>query len=818
MGYVTTREAAELLGVSLNKVRYLLQRNVFAEVIRGESGKNALISEQDILNYKKHLELLDTMYSVKEASKLLGFSDSNLYHHYIKKGFFSSIKIINNQYYIAKAEIDNLLEQNKAYYSMTDCKTCDETAEYLGINVETVYRHIAKGAFPNALKSPFYSSSWKIPNSDIQTFKERFVKTIHEDSHIQVKERLRPYTQRKRISPYTQIKMKMSTDYYTVQQTADFFGVAPSTIYVRVREGVFKNVVTAEGLTFIAKNEVHALNHESIKTPRLGKDSSVEERVSVYLLKVKNGEQIRETIRIFKEYVDHLYANTGMREKHALISANCRMLISVSGMISKELHDHSDAEIIDLIASNKHKKQFIGFLNFIQAIKSSQCQFKNKYNYTSKITQRDKQIYSRNEFKKIYQYVKDIQLHREQARLNPEYAETWFYVFMHLTNAWRSADILNFPNIDFSDLSFEHIENAIADGISVYDAQTVVNIVSDQWEKFVINKTKVLNKFLVNLDMVQTAATIFLTIELNRREGNYDSNYLLGLLHGKTKISPFIKLFFQADPTLKPFSSRIANRSLITYFFHSVSQDSKNGDVAHLLAQRLRRHMDQDTVSQYVMNTNEDEYLDETSYNLFRRGHFGWLYNSLVEIAVSKKELDLSTEEKTRIIELYQEQYSPSEIEQISSYFLEQQNKQKSIALEIALLPNTEIEKRLYGIYMGSMPSKVENSQCFYSENCKYPSGNCKTCPYIIPRTHLLISLKNDLVQIIVEIGGLKEHDVFERIRKTHILYKLLGLLNQAIRSFDKEYVNSFIPLKALETSLEDINDKVCLPEGKNAN
>ncbi|MBT2641285.1 helix-turn-helix domain-containing protein [Bacillus sp. ISL-41] len=835
MKYLTTKEASDILGITINKVRYLLQRNTFTDVIRGTG--RTLISENDIEEYKKHLELLDTLFTIPEASSLLGFSENNLYKHYVKKNFFTTVQMINNHYYVSKAEIHKLIEENKSYYEMTDFKTTEETAKHLNLHVETVLRHITKGSFPNAIKSTFYSSSWKIPNRDIISFKAR-IRALNEDlkekRRITREERLTAEKERlstkvvheaqeepkKRKRILSTIELELSINYYTVGQIAQYFGVNSSTIYARIEDGLFKDIHTTETNNkrkkyFISKTEVHSIPFELIKTEKLTLNTSFEDRVSYYLKRVKNEAKIEATIEIFKDYVTHLYSNTRMRQKHALINVNGRMFVDLSTLLTKELHNHTDAEIMNLIASStKHKKQLIGFLNFILAVKSDECKFRNKYNYTSKIhTQMDKEIYSRSEFKQYYDYVKNISIHKEKSLLQPEYAETWFYIFMHMTNAWRRSDILNFPLINFSEIPNDYIERVLNDGIPVSDAQSIINIVSEQWERFVISKTKVLNKFLVNMDMLETASTILLTIELHRRKENYNNEYLLPLMQKRSSFSPLINSFFHAHPTLKSFSSRIANRSLMTYFFHSVSKGSKNGDVAHLLAQRLRRHMDQDTVSQYVMNTNEDEFLDDTSYNLFKRGHFGWLYNSLVDIAINKKELKLSLEEKTRIIELYQQQYSPSEIEEISSYFLEQQNKQKSIALEIALLPNDEIEKRLYSIYVGAMPSKEEYSQCFYSENCKNPTGNCKTCPYIIPRTHLLTSLKNDLVHIISDIRNLDEHDVYERIRKTHILYKLLGLVSQSIKSFDKEYVNSFIALKPLETSLEAINDKIYLPE-----
>ncbi|OBA06007.1 hypothetical protein A9P44_03555 [Paenibacillus polymyxa] len=675
------------------------------------------------------------------------------------------------------------MEQNRAYLDIKDYKTSEETASYLGVHVETIYKYIANGDFPNAIKATFYSSQWKIPNHDIRSFEELK-------------------------------KNGLNANYYKVQEVANYYGVHLNTIHARLREGLFKDVITFKLTKYIGRDEVHSTRSELIKE-MLGIEATFEERLYFYLRKVKNADLIPETINIFRSYLKHLISNTRMRKKHLLINSYCNMLINLSLRLNKEIQEHTDTEVMDLIASTtKLRKQLIGFLKFTLSSKSSQCKFQNKYNYTSKInTHTNKEIYSKSDFKKIYLYVNNINLHKNKALSEPGYAETWFYVFMHMTNAWRSSDIINFPRVDFSNVPQEYINSIYTDGITFTDAQVITNIVSEQWERFVSNKKNVLNKFLVNIDAIQTASTILLAIESHRRKQNYDGKFLLPLLQQKnSSISLYIKNFLKADDTLRPFSSRVANRSLMTYFFHSITRGPNNGDVAHLLAQRLRRHMSQDTISQYVMNTNEDEYLDDTSYNLFRRGHFGWLYNSLVEIVINKKDIELTSQEKTTIIESYQELYSPSRIEEISAYFLEHQNKNQSVSMEIALLPDDELKNRLYSIYKGSMPSKEENSQCFYSENCKNPTGNCKACPYIIPRTHLLTSLRMDLDEIISQIQELKEHDIYERIRKTHILYKLLNLISQAIKSFNKEYVESFIPLKPLQSKLEGINDMIFLP------
>lgn len=817
MNYLNIKNAAKFLGVTTAKVKYLYSKNKFVNTETVD--QQVMISEEDLSKYKKKMELLETMYyTISEASVLLEMSCYNLCR-YAKKEFFKSVLKENNQYFVSKTEIHDLLEKNKDYYALkTDYKTCEETAAYLDRHVETVYRYIARGLFPHAITSSFHNAQWKIPNKDIELFMEK--KPTEEKIKPAKKDKLPKEPKKKhRNYLYMFIDKEMEASHYTVQEVADYFGVSKDVIKFRIRNGVFKDVIKVSSKAYIGKEEVHSTPQEYIQK-KLNPGATNEERIDFYLQKVNNSDALIETIETLKSYIKHVVSNSKRRDKNFLINDHCNMFINLSLQITKEVYLYNDMEIMGFIASTAvNKKPLIGFLNFVLATKSSKCKFRNKYTYTSKINrQGDAEVYSKKSFKAFYLYVNNTETHKERAILKQDYAESWFYVFMHMTNAWRSSDILHFPRVNFSEVSQDFINAVLNQGITIADAQAIVNIVSEQWESFVSNKKSVLNKFLVNIDSVQTAAVIFLILESHRRKQTVKDNdaYLLPFLQKRNgSISPFIEKFFEADPSLEKFSSRIANRSLMTYFFYSVSKGEKNGDVSHLLAQRLRRHISQDTVSLYVMNTNQDGELDDSSYNLFRRGHFGWLYNSLVEIVINKKDLKLSQEEKTKIIEAYQEIYSPSEIEEISSYFLKYQNMQKSVALEIALLSDEELTKRLYNIYMGEMPSKETDSQCFYSENCKNPTANCKTCPYIIPRIHLLISLREDLEETIEKMEKLNEHDIYERIRKTHILFKLLNLVSQAVKSFEKEYVNSFIPLKPLQNKLESIGNIIYLIESK---
>ncbi|PEY54494.1 hypothetical protein CN356_30925, partial [Bacillus cereus] len=80
---------------------------------------------------------------------------------------------------------------------------------------------------------------------------------------------------------------------------------------------------------------------------------------------------------------------------------------------------------------------------------------------------KDKTIYSIEEFTSLLDYCKEIEQHKTKAILEAKrqinnssamknYANMWLLVIIHLNNAWRIEDALDFP--DLPDTMFQHID------------------------------------------------------------------------------------------------------------------------------------------------------------------------------------------------------------------------------------------------------------------------------------------------------------------------------------------------------------------------
>lgn len=95
------------------------------------------------------------------------------------------------------------------------------------------------------------------------------------------------------------------------------------------------------------------------------------------------------------------------------------------------------------------------------------------------------------------------------------------------------------------------------------------------------------------------------------------------------------------------------NRSFMTYLFHKAVQNSEYKASALALPQRARSHTNQESTSIYIQTTNKDEPISNITEHLFNRGHFGYLYNLLIQAIQIKKENNISLDEETaRILEL----------------------------------------------------------------------------------------------------------------------------------------------------------------------
>lgn len=386
------------------------------------------------------------------------------------------------------------------------------------------------------------------------------------------------------------------------------------------------------------------------------------------------------------------------------------------------------------------KKNLINFLNYIQERCSTS--FVEQYNQSTikRKNHTDNNIYTLKEFIDLENYVKNIELHIDKAVENRKYAVLWLYVSLHLTNAWRSSDFLSLPSIRIDMIEGNNF-NWFSSGNRL-NSQHALHIVNQFASKRLrISKTGALNRFLVNNDMLLPIATMIILCEIHRIAEN-DSL----LLCSSTDFFRGMFPVFSEFPF--KFSSMKMNRSFITYLFHKANESSEHVALSLDFAQQTRRHKRKDSTAVYVQATNQDGPIGNLTENLCNRGHFGYLYNLLINRLQSfsnNKNIE-SIEDHTLRIQEFRDKFIPHDLEVVGEFLKMIFEEHESLAVRIALMPEEEVRHVISKIYQDKMPGHTEHAQCFTYPNCINTTAlTCIGCPNMIPKNHLLISVSTEL-------------------------------------------------------------------------
>ena len=249
------------------------------------------------------------------------------------------------------------------------------------------------------------------------------------------------------------------------------------------------------------------------------------------------------------------------------------------------------------------------------------------------------------------------------------------------------------------------------------------------------------------------------------------------------------------------------NRTLLTYFFYSVMEGKENADIAYELSQQIRGHTDKNSTATYIQSVNKDGSLERVSLNLFNRGHFGWLYHHLISLSTPEAP-QLELEHRTALIEQFRKEYSPYQLEQLSSFLVRQQQSKDSLALRLSSLTEKDLKTVLQKIYKGEMPAKLQHVQCLTYPNCTSPTATtCLHCENAIPKIYILISIHHEIDRLFASIKK-TEHPAV-RVRDSKLLFQILDLLSQAVQQFGKAYVQTFINLNNVKQKMLAIQNLI---------
>lgn len=411
------------------------------------------------------------------------------------------------------------------------------------------------------------------------------------------------------------------------------------------------------------------------------------------------------------------------------------------------------------------------------------------------------EVYSPEIYQEYILHTKKTEMHIPHATRSQYYANMWLFSIMHLIDTWRPSDIVNnLPAVDLDGIKIEGLDWFLNNELSREQAQIIINQVYLKIRGSIVSKNSALLPFLVPPEFVLPTGTAFVICELHRREN--EQKYLLETLitinYNARKPNKKHLKFFKENERLIDFKSLPMNRSTMTYLFNSIVSESPDPELALTYTQQTRSHEKESSTAVYIKSTNYDGSIGNVSLNLLYRGHFGWLYNTLIRLMFEDTDITHSMNDRTNLIMDFRKEFSPTQIENWSLFLQNMEHKKEVILHKLLGLSNEDIKGMIGAIYKGEMPSREEHGQCLTFPNCEKPNLNsCFSCEYFIPQVYVLIYIKHEIERLFSSLESSRNQTVLKR--DSYFLKLYLLLLNEAISVFGKPYIGSLIDIEEVK-------------------
>ena len=499
--------------------------------------------------------------------------------------------------------------------------------------------------------------------------------------------------------------------------------------------------------------------------------------------------QISEYVYATKAIIN-LVGNTNKREIYSVTSNDINTLFNE---IAK-----SHAQIIYLYISRvfhglREKKMNAFDLNKIN----------NPYKFDKET--RDKSIYEYELFKKLFNYVKEISLHKEKAindtlniiagekpRKLKHYASSWLYVLLHLNNAWRNSDIIKFPHVNLSGTKIVDLNWMLENDLSDEDVDYIINQVFRT--EFIISKTQVRNYFFCSDELKKPYATAIAICQLRSNVVNPLQDSIIDFNNKNNNFNDYRrKHFFEFfEDEEFHFTSRKINRSLISYVYVLLSKMQK-GKAGLKTVQNMRGHLEQETTNFYV-DIPESE-LNFLTRQLFSRSSFGFIYDTFLDVLQG---VEIDREKRTIEIQYLDTFFGDIyKVEEIAGFLNVIQEDRKTILDRILSMGLEEALEFVNKIETEQLPSKQENVQCMYAETGCVKEGkgiNCFDCAFSIPNYYALSALGASLEErfegYLQSKNSQSKKTYYEQRKYARLFYIQLELWAQAINKFGLDVYN----------------------------
>ena len=774
----------------------------------------------DVEEFKKSPAPLGCV-NVKEATKKLGFKTDSSVLIALKENKLPNAFKTSGKWWIPSEDISSYLDNKKKNVPIRkewsiprkakekNCLNISQTLEKLGYKTKfQIRRMITEKHLPNAFK---LSGRWWIPLNDIESYEN---------------------------------SLTIPSGYLNTKEANERLKYCnPGAITLLITKKKFPNALKINGRWYIPLKDIE--NFEQLK-----KQSEMKIAYSgeIGFQELREFIEIQETIfwetkQLFLDYC--LIQTNNISGSSAYIKDRINLFKRFHQRIileiKKEIYLLTPEEINSFLDTNsplvqEQKKIFIRFLKYTHSIKDITPDEEIVLLKERKEKADFKDIYAPQVFHKLYKYVRNIEIHTAMAIKDRYYANMWAYITLLLTDFIRGQDIiLNTPNIHLQGLNIKNINWFKTNALSDFQSQSIINQLYIHFKNKRSSKTKSFLTFVVAPDLAHALATSLVICELHRKDESADSlldtffqgSYNSIRTEGKDRHKKFFNQLTGEEDF--QFGSQKLNRSVATYLFYSITEDDKyDSELSLHLTQTARSHTKAETTAIYIQTTNKDGSINRVSHNLFRRGHFGWLYNYIILYASQYKAINQDLEERTKLIESVRQEVAPFSLENlakfiesyqrlvplnnkstsIKNYLQDIYQKRRSVISQLLNYSHNDIKDILINLAKGNFPSKSEHAQCLIYPNCKYPKlASCHSCEYVIPQNLLLIQLKEELDRLIKSIDSQSNALLIKK--DTKFLLHALLIWKEARLAFGDEMVSSFIQTSETWKKIENLAHKL---------
>lgn len=807
--YYSIKDIENFMKITNTGVLNLLKREKNIKVLKRY---NKMYIDKISFNKFFNNHPISKSYTLNEVMELLNLSRFRITEMIKDKKLIGAIKE-NRTWYIPKNQNQEFIN-DYIYYNkkMKLSLTISELSKEFKMSRGSISKLRYNGVFKNAF---FHNEIWYIPDEDIKEFHK-----LNES-----------------------LKDTLST-----VEVAEKFGFKSNTsVSTLILDNEFPNAFkyNREWRIPLKDLKVYEKKREQRNTKIIFNNEIAIQTMQEIIKEYGYPEKFRNTILLFVKHTKIFLNTTESNEFNKRFQFNIyvNFLKKLYSVIDKELYLLGEKELDKLFESgtiftSPELKILNKFYKYICAEKGIENDFVLTQVNDSKrnLKSHNTDIYTPDEFTKIYKHVVDINLHLNSALKHAYIANMWGYVTLHCTTFIRGNDLLSESlQIDLKVLNIKDFEWFRCNRLSEDQIEIVIKQLYFYFKNKKSSKTGELVTFLVEESLREPLAYAMIISELHKQMNKkdyffytfYSRNLNTRSISGKKTHQHFFNKFDHFSNF--EFKTLKMNRSIGTYLFNSITDGPVGkSDLALFLTQKSRSHKSGDTTSLYVQTTNNDGPINEVSYNLSKRGSFGWLYTTLLDFILENN--NMPSKSKTEIVSLMQESIKPINVERHAEFGLNYINKSQNIIYKndkekilstikkqqlniINLLVDfgvEEIKSIVYKLSKGLMPSKIEHAQCLMSNNCPYPNqNNCLQCEFVIPEKMILIQLNSELDNIITNISKESNHLLLRK--HSAILIKLLLILKEARMVGNDEIINAYISLSTLREKLNDVSEKLYL-------